>query len=104
MLLNKLKKILLFDGRINKKEFVISFIICFFSIFWIRDNIISKYSDYYKLIFLYLYYSQSVKRLHDRGLNGIYAINPLSFIGNLADKSNDEINKYGNVPDKIFTI
>lgn len=84
-----------FNGRINRLEYFITFII--YIAFLIGVSAISEavpIAGFALLPCVYFLWAQGAKRCHDIGKNGWYQIIPLFFIVLLSSKGNPGLNKY----------
>ena len=99
---DSLKKLLMkfsFSGRINRTEYIISFIgaiIFIFAVGNIEDDIVRRILQLVADVFVY---SQCVRRLHDFGASGWYVLIPvLSWIFAAFPKGDKGENEYGEAP------
>ncbi len=99
---NALKKLLMmfsFMGRINRTEYVISFIgaiIFIFAVGNVEDDIVRRILQLVADVFIY---SQCVRRLHDFGASGWYVLIPVvSWIYAAFPKGDLGENEYGDEP------
>ena len=99
---NVLKKLLMmfsFMGRINRTEYIISFIgaiIFIFAVGNVEDDIVRRILQLAADVFIY---SQCVRRLHDFGASGFYVLIPVvSWIYAAFPKGDKGENEYGNEP------
>ena len=99
---NALKKLLMmfsFMGRINRTEYVISFIgaiIFIFVVGNVEDDIVRRILQLAADVFIY---SQCVRRLHDFGASGFYVLIPVaSWIYAAFPKGDKGENEYGKAP------
>lgn len=99
---NALKKLLMmfsFMGRINRTEYIISFIgviIFIFAVGNVEDDIVRRILQLAADVFIY---SQCVRRLHDFGASGFYVLIPVvSWIYAAFPKGDKGENEYGNEP------
>lgn len=99
---NALKKLLMmfsFMGRINRTEYIISFIgaiIFIFAVGNVEDDIVRRILQLAADVFIY---SQCVRRLHDFGASGFYVLIPVvSWIYAAFPKGDKGENEYGVAP------
>jgi uncharacterized membrane protein YhaH (DUF805 family) len=99
---NALKKLLMmfsFSGRINRTEYIISFIgaiIFIFAVANVEDDIVRRILQLVADVFIY---SQCVRRLHDFGASGWYVLIPIvSWIYAAFPKGDKGENEYGEEP------
>ena len=99
---NALKKLLMmfsFMGRINRTEYIISFIgaiIFIFVVGNVEDDIVRRILQLAADVFIY---SQCVRRLHDFGASGFYVLIPVaSWIYAAFPKGDKGENEYGKAP------
>lgn len=99
---NALKKLLMmfsFMGRINRTEYIISFIgaiIFIFAVGNVEDDVVRRILQLAADVFIY---SQCVRRLHDFGASGWYVLIPIiSWIFAAFPKGDKGENEYGNEP------
>lgn len=99
---NALKKLLMmfsFMGRINRTEYIISFIgaiIFIFAVGNVEDDIVRRILQLAADVFIY---SQCVRRLHDFGASGWYVLIPIvSWIYAAFPKGDKGENEYGAEP------
>ena len=99
---NALKKLLMmfsFMGRINRTEYIISFIgaiIFIFAVGNVEDDIVRRILQLAADVFIY---SQCVRRLHDFGASGWYVLIPIiSWIYAAFPKGDKGENEYGKAP------
>ena len=99
---NALKKLLMmfsFMGRINRTEYIISFIgaiIFIFVVGNVEDDIVRRIQQLAADVFIY---SQCVRRLHDFGASGFYVLIPVaSWIYAAFPKGDKGENEYGKAP------
>lgn len=99
---NALKKLLMmfsFMGRINRTEYIISFIgaiIFIFAVGNVEDDIVRRILQLAADVFIY---SQCVRRLHDFGASGWYVLIPVvSWIFAAFPKGDKDENEYGVAP------
>ena len=97
-----LKKLLMkfsFSGRINRTEYIISFIgaiIFIFAVGNVEDDVVRRILQLAADVFIY---SQCVRRLHDFGASGWYVLIPIiSWIFAAFPKGDKGENEYGNEP------
>ena len=97
-----LKKLLMkfsFSGRINRTEYIISFIgaiIFIFAIGNVEDDVVRRILQLAADVFIY---SQCVRRLHDFGASGWYVLIPIiSWIFAAFPKGDKGENEYGKAP------
>ena len=101
---NAIKKLLMmfsFMGRINRTEYIISFIgaiIFIFAVGNVEDDIVRRILQLAADVFIY---SQCVRRLHDFGASGWYVLIPIvSWIFAAFPKGDKGENEYGEEPTK----
>ncbi len=99
---NALKKLLMmfsFMGRINRTEYIISFIgaiIFIFAVGNVEDDVVRRILQLAADVFIY---SQCVRRLHDFGASGWYVLIPIiSWIYAAFPKGDKGENEYGEAP------
>ena len=99
---NALKKLLMmfsFMGRINRTEYIISFIgaiIFIFAVGNVEDDVVRRILQLAADVFIY---SQCVRRLHDFGASGWYILIPVvSWIFAAFPKGDKGENEYGKAP------
>jgi uncharacterized membrane protein YhaH (DUF805 family) len=99
---NALKKLLMlfsFMGRINRTEYIISFIgaiIFIFAVGNVEDDVVRRILQLAADVFIY---SQCVRRLHDFGASGWYVLIPIiSWIFAAFPKGDKGENEYGKAP------
>ena len=99
---NALKKLLMmfsFMGRINRTEYIISFIgaiIFIFAVGNVEDDVVRRILQLAADVFIY---SQCVRRLHDFGASGWYVLIPIiSWIYAAFPKGDKGENEYGKAP------
>lgn len=99
---NALKKLLMmfsFMGRINRTEYIISFIgaiIFIFAVGNVEDDVVRRILQLAADVFIY---SQCVRRLHDFGASGWYVLIPIiSWIYTAFPKGDKGENEYGKAP------
>ena len=92
--MRKILKTLWFNGRINRFEYTVSAVIIF-SLLLVISNRYEVPPDLLVLSIVYVYYAQGAKRCQDRGINGFFILNPANFIFNFTEKSDAQINKFG---------
>ena len=92
--MRKILKTLWFSGRINRFEYLISVIVIFGVIIPIGNSNLAN-QEIYSFPLIYLYLTQGVKRLHDRGIYSFFILNPANFIFNCTEKGDPDINRYG---------
>ena len=98
---NFIPRELSFVGRINRKEYLISFIICCF-MFAIGERAKAEEDQIIQQViasfFVYwFFFAQSAKRCHDIGISGWWQLIPLSHLILLFVKSDKGTNKYGKI-------
>ena len=105
---NALKKLLMmfsFMGRINRTEYIISFIgaiIFIFAVGNVEDDVVRRILQLAADVFIY---SQCVRRLHDFGASGWYVLIPIiSWIFAAFPKGDKGENEYGNEPAEILLV
>ncbi len=92
--MRKILKTFWFNGRINRFEYTVSAVIIF-SLLLVISNKYEVPPDLLVLSIVYVYYAQGAKRCQDRGINGFFILNPANFIFNFTEKSDAQINKFG---------
>lgn len=99
---DSLKKLLMmfsFMGRINRTEYIISFIgaiIFIFAVGNVEDDVVRRILQLAADVFIY---SQCVRRLHDFGASGWYVLIPIiSWIYAAFPKGDKGENEYGKAP------
>lgn len=96
------KNLFLFNGRIRRTEYGISFII--YIVFYVMMRLMPAGSGGAKALLLglipmlWFLWSQGAKRCHDLGKSGWYQIIPLYFLWLIFQEGSPEWNEYGYSP------
>ena len=111
ILINIIKKMFVFQGRSNNKEYLIFTIFEYliFTPFFIlekkygKTDLLTLLLLIFFIIYFFTYTSLTIRRLHDCNLNGwwyllSFIFSPVVFIMLCFIKSNKEKNKYGEPP------
>jgi hypothetical protein len=90
-----------FEGRIRRRDYIISLLIFFSFLYLINDLVLNWGYSLLSLLYIPLYwflFSQGSKRCHDVGVSGWWQIVPFYIVTLVFFKGDSFLNKYGPSP------